>query len=90
MNGEGAFGGGDGCGGSLEEEVVQGCNFSSDVIAITLDVLERLMEEVLVSVELVGSHGLVGGNLKRKISSGLTTISNRLIVSLTFLSVSPL
>ena len=30
MNGEGAFGGGDGCGGSLEEEVVLGCNFISD------------------------------------------------------------
>ena len=95
MNGEGAFGGGDGCGGSLEEEVVQGCNFISEVIisniiAITLDVLERLMAEVLVSVELVGSHGLVGGNLKRKILSGLTTISNRLIVSLPFLNVSPL
>ena len=36
-----------------------------------MDVLERLMAEVLVSVELVGSHGLVGGNLKRKILSGV-------------------
>ena len=27
MNGEGAFGGGDGCGGSLEEDVVPECNF---------------------------------------------------------------
>ena len=34
MNGEGAFGGGDGCGGSLEEEVVQGCNFISEVIIV--------------------------------------------------------
>ena len=41
------------------------------MIAITLDALERLMAEVLVSVELVGSRGLVGGNLKRKILSGL-------------------
>ena len=88
MNGEGAFGGGDGCGGILEEEVVLGCNL---IVKYQHHHLGCLGETDGGGLGLCGAGGITRvGRWKPEDIIRPNDNFKQLMVSLPFLNVSPL